>query len=517
MNLKWKAASGYVQGIGHVENNEPCQDRAIHIHDEELHGIVLADGAGSCRMGERGAELVVQTFLRYSKEKFDEWYQSENPDVVIEQFLLQVIDEETAKHEGTERMDFSCTVLFVLVKNNQYLAGHIGDGVIFQRINNELSVLSHPENGRYANETYFITMAPLYEHFRIYKGSIENHMDFMLMSDGAATSFYIHSDREIDKANTSILFNHLVENEEELVMKELPDLLELVKENTSDDCAIAVMTSHTIDMIEDIGEVPEVEPETESDMIAGAPSIHKDEEMTEEQNRALAERAEKRAKIQDVSNEKMMEEPDLHNQGEESSDTIHIEGLQLDLPQQDEEVEEDSQLFIEDEEDYSPELEDEEYHHYTDEFDFEEDDDYTSELEEIEETPSYDEEEEYPSEYDGEEEEEYLSEYDEDEQEQEQIPMHVEEEQELEQLWDDEENEEEKESFSEQEEESPSSADEELDEPVNLLGAENSFEESEPMGEEGANEDQQIHSEGEGSGQKNHDEGRKETCDSSSN
>ena len=364
MNLQWKAASGYVQGIGHVENNEPCQDRAIHIHDEDLHGIVLADGAGSCRLSEKGAELVVQAFSQYSKDKFDEWSASENPALLIEEFLLQLIDEEVAKHEQADRMDFSCTVLFVLVKNNQFLAGHIGDGVIFQRINNELSVLSHPENGRYINETYFITMAPLNEHFRIYKGTIEKYMDFMLMSDGAATSFYIQSERKIEEKNTMILFNHLVENNDQLFMEELPALLDMVKENTTDDCAITLMTSHTIDMI-DAFEDSTVESESDS-KIEKQGTVISEGASVKEQSSVLSDVGEE---IEEESNSNDQQEEVLLN-------TISIENFQLDLPENDEDLEglkDESLMFDGNEEDLAPEFEDEDHHDYEAEFEYEED------------------------------------------------------------------------------------------------------------------------------------------------
>lgn len=400
MNLQWKAASGYIQGLGHAEMNEPCQDRASGIHDGEMHAIVLADGAGSCRYSEKGAELVVQTLTEQSKSHFEEWYSAENSALLIEEFLIKRIDEEVAKYDQAERMDFSCTLLFVLVKDGRYLAGHIGDGVIFQRINNELSVLSHPENGRYINETYFITMSPLNEHFRTYKGEIEGYMDFMLMSDGAASSFYIQTDREIETSNTTVIFNHLVENDEQDVNSELAGLLEMIRENTSDDCSLAVLTSHTIDMIDEYV-IAEEDEETGDSPFEASEREGKLEE-SEDGGEPEAEDAQTGKFFEQVNIGEILPEASGEMENEESSDLsagessenqdesdteeASYETFRLDLPVEDDsEPEDDSVEFTGEEEDYSPEFEDEDESDYSLDFDDDEGEEYLAEFEDQEE------------------------------------------------------------------------------------------------------------------------------------
>ena len=191
MNLAWKAVSGYIRGLGHIEYDEPCQDRALSKQHDGMQIIVLCDGAGSCKYSEQGAITVTKAISNVTSTQFDEWYAASDTSILLERFILEKLEQEIKLIEGSTLLDFSCTILFAIVKDNQFLVGHVGDGVICKRYANELSVLSHPENGRYANETYFVTMTPLGDHFRIYKGEMEKPNDFLLMSDGAASSFYL--------------------------------------------------------------------------------------------------------------------------------------------------------------------------------------------------------------------------------------------------------------------------------------------------------------------------------------
>jgi len=243
--LNWKSVNGYIIGRSHVKYGEPCQDRALDFDNGSLRGIVLCDGAGSCKHSEQGAIAVTNAIANVTADQFDEWYQAEDTALLMEAYVLSVLEQEVQKIEGSTLLDFSCTLLTVLVKGAQYIAAHVGDGVICQRINHELSVLSHPENGRYANETYFVTMSPLADHFRVYKGEIDVPHDFMAMSDGASISFYINSKKMMEKENTTMLFEHLVENPVDVVKEELEEFLVVLQNNTTDDCALAILVSHT--------------------------------------------------------------------------------------------------------------------------------------------------------------------------------------------------------------------------------------------------------------------------------
>ena len=240
-NLKWKSVSGHIVGLGHVEHDEPCQDRSLSFENEHLTGIVVCDGAGSCKHSELGAIAVSEAIANVDVTQFDEWFEATDASLRIEAFLLDVLKKEQQKIDGAQLIDFSCTLLAVLVKGEDYLAIHVGDGVICQTTNNEVSVLSHPENGFYANETFFVTMAPLGDHFRTYKGKVQPQQGFIAMSDGAAISFYVYAQKEMQAKNTAVLFDYLMESEVAEAEEEFPNFLEMIRKNTNDDCAVAVL------------------------------------------------------------------------------------------------------------------------------------------------------------------------------------------------------------------------------------------------------------------------------------
>lgn len=291
--LAWKAVSGYIRGLSHIEYDEPCQDRALNKQHDGMEIIVLCDGAGSCKYSEQGAIAVTNAMANVTSAQFDEWYTASDTSILLEQFLLEKLEQEVKQIQGSTLLDFSCTLLFSIVKENRFLAGHVGDGVICQRYANELSILSYPENGRYANETYFITMTPLGDHFRIYKGEIDKPIDFLLLSDGAAVSFYLAQNREMESENTLMLLDHLVENEIGEVGSELIGLLEIVRNNTSDDCAVAVMVSHQIG---DITTSFNMEDDDHDD-----PDIRfNDDSELEEQSDAVQENITKNDEVEDL-------------------------------------------------------------------------------------------------------------------------------------------------------------------------------------------------------------------------
>ena len=75
-------------------------------------------------------------------------------------------------------LEFSSTLLFVGVKDNRYLVGHIGDGLIGYFEGNNVKTLSYPENGDSPNKTFFITGDNAINYFRIYKADKDYYTDY---------------------------------------------------------------------------------------------------------------------------------------------------------------------------------------------------------------------------------------------------------------------------------------------------------------------------------------------------
>ncbi len=88
-----------------------------------------------------------------------------NPDQVLD--LMKEYFENRTNIWG--RNLFACTVVaFAIHKNGDWVAVHIGDGGIIGRDQDgDLKIISLPENGEYANETYFVTQDDAIQHIRV--------------------------------------------------------------------------------------------------------------------------------------------------------------------------------------------------------------------------------------------------------------------------------------------------------------------------------------------------------------
>ncbi len=217
---KLRNTNAYVIGKDHERKKIVCQDRTYFKVANGAYAISLSDGAGSKRLSHFGAETTVSFTSEYFSKKFDETYnciidvqngdklrnlKSEFTDALKERMECLVV-----KNHNTTRDDFLCTMEFVIVKGNKYIAGHCGDGVIailrYFNGNESLDVLSFPENGEAANITYFVNSENGSEHIRLYAGSMENVKGFVLMSDGPEEVFYNSKSKEMN-ITTSVFFD----------------------------------------------------------------------------------------------------------------------------------------------------------------------------------------------------------------------------------------------------------------------------------------------------------------------
>jgi len=236
----YNMSSASIIGRSHLKGeNGHCQDYATHIKRGDVYAIVLADGAGSYRFSKLGAKHISNYVLTYLSKHFDKLYDYERlPTLLtnkIEEFLHRI-----ALIKNIDMNELSSTLLFVVIKDDRFLAGHIGDGVIGYKKKGELKVLSHPLNGDSANSTYFTTSISFENRLRIYKGNIKEIEAFLLMSDGLGDSLYIRrerilakfADKIIDAANT---------NSKDKRDEILNYILAQLREKTMDDCSLAVI------------------------------------------------------------------------------------------------------------------------------------------------------------------------------------------------------------------------------------------------------------------------------------
>jgi len=242
--IEYKVAGAAVAGKSHTSNGIPCQDKTAFCRSEDSLVISLADGAGSCSHSDIGAKISTKVCADYVSNNFDSLFLMEEKEIARE--INKIIQEnlrEVSKEKEIDINELSSTLLFVGVKKKSFIAGHIGDGLIGHRAQFNMDILSYPENGDFANQTYFTTNKNVLEHFRIYKGVVDNGDAFILMSDGTCESLFNKKENALSKGSSKLISWLSDEsNSENSIVDILEENIETLFINkTSDDCSINML------------------------------------------------------------------------------------------------------------------------------------------------------------------------------------------------------------------------------------------------------------------------------------
>lgn len=239
----WKFASCEVQGRGHIKNNVPCQDKTFLLEENGVCVIALSDGAGSARLSHFGAAAVTQMICKKLVQQFDDFFQSTDA-LNVKNDILESC-EKTLKDEANKQQaeidDLSCTLLFAAIKENKFLLGHVGDGVIGYIKDDKIAVASVPYNGEFSNETVFVNSKLAVATMKLLKGEMGSIKSFILMSDGTETSLYSKKQNFI--ANGALkMVAYTSAYEKNYATKILENILsKQISMRTSDDCSIAIV------------------------------------------------------------------------------------------------------------------------------------------------------------------------------------------------------------------------------------------------------------------------------------
>lgn len=216
-----------------------------------MAAAALADGAGSRARSELGAEAAVRATLRLLVAQFEALYEqvsahpAEACKVILETLLNEL--QKAAQQHGCEIADLASTLLFVAHKGDRFFAGHLGDGVIaLVNAIGEVSTLSGPDNGEFANTTVFVTDRSACEKMRLYHGEYSQPpIGYALMSDGTAESLY---DKRTQAPAAAIA--KLLTWNSELSRVEMHAILganmeQAFSRKTADDCSLALLSIAT--------------------------------------------------------------------------------------------------------------------------------------------------------------------------------------------------------------------------------------------------------------------------------
>lgn len=227
-------------GRGHIKNNLVCQDRVNFFRKNNVSVMALADGAGSEKFSQYGAETAIRAIGDYLAEKFNALY-----DDIECQCARQAISEyvttklsELANKRNIPIKSLASTLIAVAICNGRYIVFHVGDGVIGAFSNGAMRPVSLPENGEFANSTVFMTSSDVEQHIRLFKGTVNDITGFLVMSDGAASSLFDSKNNKFAGAAASVFkIAHVLPSRNlEIFMKRR--LMEKLLMRTQDDCSV---------------------------------------------------------------------------------------------------------------------------------------------------------------------------------------------------------------------------------------------------------------------------------------
>jgi hypothetical protein len=163
----WRIVGARVQGLAHEISGRVCEDAFAFGVCGSLAVAVVCDGAGSARFGREGA-------VRFSGGAARALLKLHTSQQItcesVQQSLIEAIEAERERlnDNGLLLDDHHATLVAVVASSSMTVMAHVGDGLagVAPTADWRGAVLSPPENGEYANETWFVTVEDWKDHLR---------------------------------------------------------------------------------------------------------------------------------------------------------------------------------------------------------------------------------------------------------------------------------------------------------------------------------------------------------------
>ena len=231
--MKLKFAYGIVPWVLDTEKREgvrsgfgTANQPAAMPGQGEVFAVALADSTG-INTDQMDMERIAVIAANYISERFDTIFSLD--EAYTEKTVMEYLDEAAGLIAGNS--DFSLN--FVAVKEDRYLAGHIGTGLIGVQNRGPIpgqlqscSILSKPDKG----------MTKL----RVLKGDLQQVSGFLLMNMGACPSLFNGEEGSLSPACDTFM-EWLKEYDEETVSEALAEnIKKYFLKNTKSDIGVAV-------------------------------------------------------------------------------------------------------------------------------------------------------------------------------------------------------------------------------------------------------------------------------------
>ena len=183
----WRHLAASVQGASHVRSGVPCQDFSVVV-DLADRGLLLAcsDGAGSAQRADVGAETACRALVDAVHRFADSGGRIDTLTMDTAATWLDAVRaaiQSQADAESLPTREFACTLVAALVGEGSSAFLQIGDGAIVAATAAASEVVFWPEQGEYANTTYFVTGVDAHQRLRLDVRPTPVH-DVALFTDG---------------------------------------------------------------------------------------------------------------------------------------------------------------------------------------------------------------------------------------------------------------------------------------------------------------------------------------------
>jgi hypothetical protein len=192
--MAWRVFAASAIGKSHLDAGTPCQDAFARAVAGDLLVATVCDGAGSQPLSHVGSQALSRRVVERLLARFtagealpaltaDAFAQAVGD--VIAEVRAGLVSEAGAAGVGPE--SYASTLVGAVANGEGGWFFHVGDGqgVAQPRAETDAVVVSLPENGEYANETYFVSGRDWREHLRLTPIPMPLHA-IVMMTDGAA-------------------------------------------------------------------------------------------------------------------------------------------------------------------------------------------------------------------------------------------------------------------------------------------------------------------------------------------
>ena len=241
----WRWVGASVRGTSHVRDGTPCQDASlIRVAGEGPDGRVLvlvcSDGAGSAAVSDEGSWRAVRSVVASATNYVADGGRvaAVDENTLADWFRLAAWQlQEEADAEGRPVRDYACTLLCAVIDREAAAYAQLGDGAIVAGCGDNIETVFWPQQGEYANTTFFITAPEHLERVQVRTGA-EVPERVALITDGLQNIALRMAERVAHPGFFGPLFQDLLrepEGEVEALQQPLHDFLDSPQVNARTD------------------------------------------------------------------------------------------------------------------------------------------------------------------------------------------------------------------------------------------------------------------------------------------